>query len=59
VASTHPNIPVLDLAGTPGQVGAAHGESQRDAMVQVPADGVMHVTSGCACEGGYHAVTLA
>jgi isopenicillin-N N-acyltransferase like protein len=29
------------------------------ALVQVPADGVMHVTSGCACEGGYHAVTLA
>jgi hypothetical protein len=22
-------------------------------------DGVMHVTSGCACEGGYHAVPLA
>ena len=30
MASTHPNIPVLDLAGTPGQVGAAHGEAQRD-----------------------------
>jgi isopenicillin-N N-acyltransferase-like protein len=30
VASTHPSIPVLDLAGTPGQVGAAHGEAQRD-----------------------------
>jgi isopenicillin-N N-acyltransferase-like protein len=30
VASTHPSIPVLDLAGTPGQIGAAHGESQRD-----------------------------
>ena len=29
------------------------------AMVQVPADGVMHVTNGCACEGDYHAVTLA
>jgi isopenicillin-N N-acyltransferase-like protein len=28
------------------------------ALVQVPADGVMHVTSGCACEGGYHAVAL-
>src|SRR3954463_2223709 len=27
---THPNIPVLDLAGTPGQIGAAHGEAQRD-----------------------------
>jgi isopenicillin-N N-acyltransferase-like protein len=30
VASTHPSIPVLDLSGTPAQVGAAHGESQRD-----------------------------
>src|SRR5262249_10433375 len=29
VPSTHPNIPVLDLAGTPAQIGAAHGESQR------------------------------
>ena len=29
------------------------------ALVQIPADGVMHVTSGCPCEGGYHAVTLA
>ena len=50
MASTHPSIPVLDLAGTPGQVGAAHGGSQRD---------VMHVTSGCAWGGGYHAVSLA
>ena len=25
----HPSIPVLDLAGTPAQIGAAHGESQR------------------------------
>jgi isopenicillin-N N-acyltransferase-like protein len=30
MAGTHPNIPVLDLAGTPGQVGAAHGEARRD-----------------------------
>src|SRR2546422_903198 len=30
MARTHPNIPVLDLAGTPSQIGAAHGESQRD-----------------------------
>ncbi len=29
------------------------------AMVQVPADGVMHVTRGCPCESGYHAVALA
>jgi isopenicillin-N N-acyltransferase-like protein len=29
------------------------------AMVQVPADGVMHITCGCACEASYHAVTLA
>src|SRR6185369_15732520 len=29
MARTHPHIPVLDLAGTPAQIGAAHGESQR------------------------------
>jgi hypothetical protein len=28
------------------------------AMVQIPAEGVMHVTRGCACESAYHAVTL-
>jgi isopenicillin-N N-acyltransferase-like protein len=28
------------------------------ALVQVPGDGVMHVTCGCACESSYHAVTL-
>ncbi len=30
MASMHPTIPVLDLSGTPAQIGAAHGESQRD-----------------------------
>lgn len=30
MAGTHPSIPVLDLAGTPGQIGAAHGEAQRE-----------------------------
>lgn len=30
MAKTHPRIPVLDLAGSPGQIGAAHGEAQRD-----------------------------
>jgi isopenicillin-N N-acyltransferase-like protein len=30
MASTHPSIPVLDLAGTAPQMGAAHGEAQRD-----------------------------
>jgi isopenicillin-N N-acyltransferase-like protein len=29
------------------------------ALVQIPADGVMHVTNGCACESSYHAVSLA
>jgi isopenicillin-N N-acyltransferase-like protein len=27
---THPAIPVLDLAGTPAQIGAVHGEAQRE-----------------------------
>jgi isopenicillin-N N-acyltransferase-like protein len=30
MSSSHPTIPVLDLSGTPGQIGAAHGEAQRD-----------------------------
>jgi isopenicillin-N N-acyltransferase-like protein len=30
MARTHPSIPVLDLSGTPAQLGAAHGEAQRD-----------------------------
>jgi isopenicillin-N N-acyltransferase like protein len=30
MASNHPVIPVLDLSGTPAQIGAAHGEAQRD-----------------------------
>jgi isopenicillin-N N-acyltransferase-like protein len=29
MTSTHPSIPVLELSGTPGQIGAAHGEAQR------------------------------
>jgi len=29
MSTTHPTIPVLDLSGTPGQIGAAHGEAQR------------------------------
>jgi isopenicillin-N N-acyltransferase-like protein len=30
MAGKHPTIPVLDLSGTPAQVGAAHGEAQRE-----------------------------
>src|SRR5262245_7270041 len=30
MARTHPTIPVLDLTGTPSQIGAAHGEAQRE-----------------------------
>src|SRR6202795_3811979 len=30
MATNHPTIPVLDLSGTPAQIGAAHGEAQRD-----------------------------
>src|SRR5437868_4470244 len=28
--NAHPHIPTLDVSGTPGQIGAAHGESQRE-----------------------------
>jgi hypothetical protein len=27
-------------------------------MVQVPADGILHLTNGCACEASYHPITL-
>lgn len=30
MSSSHPHIPVLELSGTPGQIGAAHGEAQRE-----------------------------
>jgi isopenicillin-N N-acyltransferase-like protein len=30
MAQPHPTIPTLDLSGTPAQLGAAHGESQRE-----------------------------
>jgi isopenicillin-N N-acyltransferase-like protein len=30
MSAQHPTIPVLDLAGTPAQLGAAHGEAQRE-----------------------------
>jgi isopenicillin-N N-acyltransferase-like protein len=30
MAMSHPSIPVLNLSGTPAQIGAAHGEAQRD-----------------------------
>lgn len=30
MAATHPVIPVLELSGTPAQIGAAHGEAQRE-----------------------------
>jgi isopenicillin-N N-acyltransferase-like protein len=28
--ANHPSIPLLELSGTPGQIGAAHGEAQRE-----------------------------
>src|SRR5262245_23117599 len=32
MTATHPQIPTLELSGTPAQIGAAHGESQRDCV---------------------------
>ena len=37
--------------------GAANPNCRRE--VQVLADGVIHDTSGCACEGDYHAISHA
>src|SRR5262249_16244358 len=42
----HPHIPVLDLSGTPAQVGAAHGESQRQ-RVREHADRFLGWLLGC------------
>ena len=39
-----------ELAGARGRTVAA--------MVQVPAERLMHLTHGCACENEYHAFTL-
>ena len=41
----HPSIPVLDLAGTPAQVGAAHGESQRQRIRETVISSGPRVTS--------------
>ena len=34
MTSDHPSIPVLELKGTPGQIGAAHGEMQRERIAE-------------------------
>jgi len=44
--TNHPHIPVLDLSGTPAQVGAAHGESQRQ-RVREHADRFLGWLLGC------------
>jgi isopenicillin-N N-acyltransferase-like protein len=48
MARSHPNIPVLDLAGTPAQIGAAHGESQRERIREYCDRFVGSVTAGAA-----------
>jgi isopenicillin-N N-acyltransferase-like protein len=48
MASTHPHIPVLDIAGSPGQVGAAHGESQRERIREYADRFVGSLLSGAA-----------
>jgi isopenicillin-N N-acyltransferase-like protein len=37
---------------------AEHRSRTVAALLAVPAEGVLHVTNGCACEGDYHAVSL-
>jgi isopenicillin-N N-acyltransferase-like protein len=46
--STHPDIPVLDLAGTPAQIGAAHGEAQRERIRDYAERFVASLLSGAA-----------
>src|SRR5712692_1031193 len=48
MATTHPTIPVLDLSGTPGQIGAAHGEAQRDRIREYAERFLDFVLSGAA-----------
>jgi isopenicillin-N N-acyltransferase-like protein len=48
MASTHPSIPVLDLAGTPAQIGASHGEAQRDRIREYADRFIGSVLSGAA-----------
>jgi isopenicillin-N N-acyltransferase-like protein len=56
---SHVSYPRSICAHGSGGDEPAEGRNQTvAAMVQAPAEGVMHVTRGCACEGAYHAVTL-
>ena len=48
MASTHPSIPTLDLSGSPAQVGAAHGEAQRDRIREYAERFLDFVLSGAA-----------
>jgi len=43
--------------GSPGEELGARGRTVA-AMIQVPAEGTLHITRGCACENDYHPVTL-
>jgi isopenicillin-N N-acyltransferase-like protein len=47
MATTHPSIPVLDLSGSPAQIGAAHGEAQRD-RIREYVDRFLPWLVGCA-----------
>jgi isopenicillin-N N-acyltransferase-like protein len=58
VTRNHVSFPRSICAhGAPGEPAESRNQTV-SAMVQIPAEGVMHLTSGCACEGAYHAVTL-
>jgi isopenicillin-N N-acyltransferase-like protein len=47
MASNHPAIPVLTLSGTPAQIGAAHGEAQRD-RIREYVDRFLSFVLGCS-----------
>ncbi len=48
MAATHPTIPVLNLSGTPAQIGAAHGEAQRDRIREYVDRFLAYILGGAA-----------
>ncbi len=48
MAQAHPDIPIHDLAGTPGQIGAAHGEVERERIRAYAERFIGHVLSTSA-----------
>jgi isopenicillin-N N-acyltransferase-like protein len=46
--TAHPQIPVVDASGTPGQIGASHGEAQRDRIRAFAEEFVSYIVRNAA-----------